>query len=826
MATLRILVPDGTTNYVKNPSMRFDATGWTAAGSTLTRTLTRARFGISALQVVTNGSALNEGAYYRVSNLTNVNDPITVSAYVRGTGRVRIRVISSLGGSQAFSKDVDLLADRWTRIYATGRHNGSNDIRVYVETNGAAAQARTFYVDGVQMEVKPYPTTYIDGEQPGCRWHGVSHNSISIRDPYTRAGGRWVTIGGPEREAQDLYMTVVGGLGVAPMTNNVQSYADSPGSYFQNQKIFARTITLTFFAKHVDLLGEKPVSLQNLHQLRQMLIDIIKPDRTAGGEEFLMEYQDGDKPLYFSARYDGGLDGEWDIRNQWINSFPLRLLAVSPFLAEDSQEVASLDFQNWESNMNRVIQRVDGEWKMMNYGFDNLVYSVELGRRGEVFAGGGFTHANNNALAIDPLIFANCIAYFDGDQWQRVSTGALGVGNSVRAVALAPNGDIYIGGIFTSVGGVAANNIAKWNGTTWSALGSGLNGTVLAVEVAPNGDIYVGGGFTTAGGIPASCLARWDGGSWHSMGISGGLNSSVSALSISPDGLSVYVGGFFTDEFGASADNLLRIAIYDVATNSFEAIGDGFDAEVWDIKLSDSGLLYAGGIFTLSGLQSVPHVAVWNGSIWQPLGSGMETTGEVYSIDLAPNGDLMALGNFTEAGGLDTKNGALWNGSTWVSLDIIPNGVWLDGLFNPDNGNVYLSGEGNTTTGDSNAIFSGVTLVDNAGTAEVSPVIYVLGQGTLRRIENWTTKKRMFLELDILDDEEVFIDFGRAQIRSTVRGDLSHRILSGSDFKAFTLIPGENKIITFMTNDVDAYMQISYQPLHWGADATAPIEEL
>ena len=155
MATLRILVPDGTTNYVKNPSMRFDATGWTAAGSTLTRTLTRARFGISALQVVTNGSALNEGAYYRVSNLTNVNDPITVSAYVRGTGRVRIRVISSLGGSQAFSKDVDLLADRWTRIYATGRHNGSNDIRVYVETNGAAAQARTFYVDGVQMEVKP-----------------------------------------------------------------------------------------------------------------------------------------------------------------------------------------------------------------------------------------------------------------------------------------------------------------------------------------------------------------------------------------------------------------------------------------------------------------------------------------------------------------------------------------------------------------------------------------------------------------------------------------------------------------------------------------------
>ena len=129
-------------------------------------------------------------------------------------------------------------------------------------------------------------------------------------------------------------------------------------------------------------------------------------------------------------------------------------------------------------------------------------------------------------------------------------------------------------------------------------------------------------------------------------------------------------------------------------------------------------------------------------------------------------------------------------------------------------------------SGDSTAYFSGVTLVDNSGTAEVSPIIYILGQGTLRWIENWTTKKRMFLELDILDDEEVFIDFGRAQIRSTVRGDLSHRVLSGSDFKAFTLIPGENKIIAFMTHDVGAYMQISYQPTHWGADATGPIEEL
>ena len=829
MATLKILVPDGTTNYVYNPSLRHDTIGWTAAGATLTRVLTRARFGIASLRVVTNGSALNEGAFFRVSNLTNVSEPITVSAYVRGTGTVRIRVIST-AGPQSFSANVDLLDTCWTRIYATGLHNGRDDIRVYIETNGPSASARTFYVDGVQMERKPYPTTYADGEQPGCRWNGVAHNSRSIRDPYTRAGGRWVTVGGPEREEDNLYMTVVGGMGLAPLTLNIQPYGDSPGSYFQNEKVEARQVTFTFHAKNKDLDSDpSPVSLSKLHQLRQMLIDIVKPDRTYGGEEFTLEYQDGAFPLYLKARYDGGLEGEWDIRNQWINSFPLRLLAVSPFFVEDSQEVASLDFQNWEPKMNYMIQRVDGEWKMMNYGFDNLVQKVKLGRRGEVFVGGWFTHANNDPLAIDPQIFANCIAYFDGDQWQRVSTGVLGVGASVLAVALAPNGDIYIAGRFTSVGGVAANNIAKWNGSAWSALGSGLTHTTLqpnvfALEVAPNGDVYAGGQFNRAGGNPAYHVARWDGGTWHSLGIAGGLNSGVRAINISPDGLSVYVGGAFTDEFGATADNFLRVAVYDVTTNRFEALGDGFDDEVYSVILSESGLLYAGGDFTLSGLQSIPHIGVWNGAIWQPLGSGINST--VYSIALTPDGDIMATGGFTEAGGAEASSVALWNGSNWVALDIIPNGAILDGLIHPGNGNIYLAGEGDVVSGDSTAYFSGVTLVDNSGTAEVSPIIYILGQGTLRWIENWTTRKRMFLELDILDDEEVFIDFGRAQIRSTVRGDLSHRVLSGSDFKAFTLVPGENKIIAFMTHDVGAYMQISYQPTHWGADATGPIEEL
>ena len=69
-----------------------------------------------------------------------------------------------------------------------------------------------------------------------------------------------------------------------------------------------------------------------------------------------------------------------------------------------------------------------------------------------------------------------------------------------RVYALAVSGsDLYAGGAFTTAGGSAAKNIAKWNGSSWSALGSGMNSAVSALAVSGS-DLYAGGNFTTAGG--------------------------------------------------------------------------------------------------------------------------------------------------------------------------------------------------------------------------------------------------------------------------------------------------------------------------------------
>src|SRR5204863_176191 len=50
----------------------------------------------------------------------------------------------------------------------------------------------------------------------------------------------------------------------------------------------------------------------------------------------------------------------------------------------------------------------------------------------------------------------------------------------------------------TTAGGTPANYIAKWNGTSWSALGSGMNSSVYALSLSGT-NVYAGGLFTTAG---------------------------------------------------------------------------------------------------------------------------------------------------------------------------------------------------------------------------------------------------------------------------------------------------------------------------------------
>lgn len=136
------------------------------------------------------------------------------------------------------------------------------------------------------------------------------------------------------------------------------------------------------------------------------------------------------------------------------------------------------------------------------------------------------------------------------------------------------DGTVLIGGTYTTILGTAANNIARWNGTTVTPLGSGsnqgVNGVVSAIAVA--GDrIFVGGSFTQAGTQAVSNLAMFENGVWYALGA--GLNGPVFQLEVSANGSTVYALGAFTASGGTPLFGLARIAVGGPAPNLIFANG-------------------------------------------------------------------------------------------------------------------------------------------------------------------------------------------------------------------------------------------------------------
>src|SRR5262249_45681269 len=76
------------------------------------------------------------------------------------------------------------------------------------------------------------------------------------------------------------------------------------------------------------------------------------------------------------------------------------------------------------------------------------------------------------------------------------------------------DGSLIAGGEFTSLGGVAVSNVARWDGSQWNALGAGLSGGAVRVLRVHAGRLVAGGSFTATGSEPAAGIAIWDGATW------------------------------------------------------------------------------------------------------------------------------------------------------------------------------------------------------------------------------------------------------------------------------------------------------------------------
>ncbi len=208
----------------------------------------------------------------------------------------------------------------------------------------------------------------------------------------------------------------------------------------------------------------------------------------------------------------------------------------------------------------------------------------------------------------------------------------------VDALAIFDDGTgpaLYCAGSFTSLANPGFDNIARWNGSQWSTLGTGLGhqsnfGGVytLAVHNDGTGDaLYVGGGFTTVGGVHGfNRIARWDGADWTPLG--SGLAGTrtppwppyaTSAISFDDgSGSALYVAGNFTSAGGVPANGLAR---WD--GQSWSAADQGLAGVTGRFVVFDDGSgpsLYAHTIIP-NATENRGQLVKWSGTEWLPVGS-------------------------------------------------------------------------------------------------------------------------------------------------------------------------------------------------------------
>jgi trimeric autotransporter adhesin len=346
------------------------------------------------------------------------------------------------------------------------------------------------------------------------------------------------------------------------------------------------------------------------------------------------------------------------------------------------------------------IKKWDGAvWNTLNIGDTDEITSMAVDASGNLYVGGPF-HAINGIAAAH-------IARWNGSKWDTLGSGISprdGTNSAfIHAMTVDNSGNLYVGGIFGAAGGIHATCIAKWNGSAWDSLKSGVGGSVNAL-LYTKGKLYVGGYFdqvdmTANNAIPADNIALWDGSNWSAVGI--GVYGMVNALTIDSNNILYAGGSFFPNPYGLQVGEY-NIAKWDGTKWYGLALGSPYGSEVSVLMCYDNATLYAGGTVELQEDLKLNNIGKWNGTKWEALGTGMD--GTVSHIAFDKKGVLFAGGNFTTSVDDSTRGAAKWDGSKWSGL----HGRNLAGLiyaFSVDgNGNVYVGGIHNSSVIDGGLI--------------------------------------------------------------------------------------------------------------------------
>lgn len=302
-------------------------------------------------------------------------------------------------------------------------------------------------------------------------------------------------------------------------------------------------------------------------------------------------------------------------------------------------------------------------------GLDNSVNKVLVQPDGKVLVGGYFTSYNGNAAAPDNLLRLNA----DGSLDTSFNPGGTGVGGTVSALALQPDGKIVVGGFLRVYNGNAAapDMVLRLNAdgsldATFNPGGSGFDNGVRALALQADGRILVGGGFSSYNGNVAApdFLLRLNANGSLDTSFNNGrasANSNVYDLAVQPDGKAL-VAGNFTGYNGSltAPDYIMRLYADGSLDTGFNSGGTGISGDgrpgntyVSALAVQADGRILLGGVFlSYNGNAAAPDYLLRlnpDGGLDASFNNGGAGFNEgVFTLAAQPDGKVLVGGYFTD----------------------------------------------------------------------------------------------------------------------------------------------------------------------------------
>jgi uncharacterized delta-60 repeat protein len=246
-------------------------------------------------------------------------------------------------------------------------------------------------------------------------------------------------------------------------------------------------------------------------------------------------------------------------------------------------------------------------------GANGSVQSVAAQADGKVLIGGDFSRVNGESR--HRLARLNA----DGTLDPGFQNGLAGVNDRVLNLAVQGDGKVLIQGQFTIVNGESRTNFARLNadGTLDSAFPTGLltadtdpdcpDGTVHALAVQSDGQVLIGGGYTSINGVGRTNLARFNpdgtldrGFQIDFAGVGGSIcpnpHGRVYAVAVQGDG-KLLIGGDFSSVNGVARRNLARLNPEGTVDRGFQEGLTGIDGDVYFVATQSDGRILVGGNF-------------------------------------------------------------------------------------------------------------------------------------------------------------------------------------------------------------------------------------